>query len=240
MAVVAGVTSGLAVARLAFVKELHDALPSAVWIGTAELSEGLYPELVHQQFAEPTIDRAMSILSEHWIYVASTRDGSMNVFRRGNRTLFLEQSNPPRLELISQNPCSALSAPFPATAPDDWLQFGTSPGSVLGALAHPLQQLLLTPCPGSGYWVRSPSNAGAIFRMYGVTSYLSITPGGASPISGESIRIAGIGLGEIEQTPVGPIVRWQHGFAYTYQTASIADAQRTACMTVWPGWICQP
>lgn len=239
MIAAAGMITGVLVARQGFEHELHDALPTATWLAEPRFSTGLYPHLIAQQFSAPTAEMAAAVLGEHWVLVGSTRDGLITAFRGGSRTLFLEHGTPAVLELVADDPCSALAAPLPMPPPSDWLQFGTSPLIALDRVGHPITDISLAPCPRSGYWVRSPSSLGVVFRSTESGSYLLIGPLPAERLSGTEVPLApGLGSGRLERSPYGPILEWQRGLEFSYFTSTVVDAQRTACMTIWPAPVC--
>jgi hypothetical protein len=238
LAGIAGAAAAVTVARRGFVQELHDALPAAQWIGDPVFSEGLYPRLVVQAFAGVSHEEAAASLSELWVMAGATRTNSITAFRRGGRTLYLEDGEPARVELVANDPCSALASPIPLPAPDGWLQFGATPAVALQRVGHLLEDLQLDPCPGSGYWVQSPTNGGVVFRFGTTPSYLSLDRLQVVE-SGRPARLApGLGTGEILETPRGPVLQWQEQVRYTYDSGAETSEERTACMTLWPKWLC--
>lgn len=234
-----GFAFGVAAARRGFTDELHDALPDAKWIGSPVLATGVYPTRVLQGFSEPSAGAAAEWLTSTWIRVARTRDGSVEAFRRDDRNLFLVYAEPPYIELVVADPCSATSASFPATPLDDWIQFGTSPSAALARLGLDAADIGIRPCVASGFWVASPSTVGVVFRGAGSNSHLSLTETSQSAL-GEHVFVAPrVDDARVSFTPDGVALAWKsRGIRYLYATPHLIDAKMTACLTAWPDWAC--
>lgn len=239
---VAGAWGGLIAARGSFIDELHATLAGAAWRGDTALAGGVYPRLVAESFARPSAEVAAAQLAREWLEIGTTRDGSVTVFERGSRTLYLDH-HAARLELAIPGACSAIAARFPETAPDEWLQFGVTPLRAMGMIEHPVESTAVEPCAQSGYWIASRAAPQVFFRGQAGGAndvYFSMSRGAGGNHPGRRVRLApGLGEGFVESVASRITLTWDRGtYTYIYQGASLRAAKMTACMMMWPVAAC--
>lgn len=204
-------------------------------------ADGIYPQFIMESFTEPSASMAEVELARDWVAVATTRDGRVSVYRRDDRTLYLDRGHPePRLELSVPGSCGALSAAFPIQGSDDWVQFGVSPAGALERVGHPLRDFQLDPCPSAGYWVASADRDLVVFRAAPTSGRLELSTRPLSS-SGEFVteEILGLVPMRLQHTPTGARLSWATDHSYAYAVGAPDRALvKTGCRAQRPDWYC--
>lgn len=236
-----------------FENELLSVLPGTRWSGALADAGGTRPTLVWRSFAAPSGDTARSWIGENWHLVARTRSGTVTVFTRPGRTLYLVTTDPLTSVLALQRSggCGSQDTSFPEPPPDDWLQFGAAPSQAVGALDGRWPDLTFSECVARGYW--TVSQGGPLgSRSVPVARFVPADAPARAFLISTHLFIAGsqgsdrvdLGLGQaaaFDRTPGGGELRWESaGAQYRYVAVphDLKAMSATACRTLRPAVFC--
>jgi len=196
------------------------------------------PRLVWRDLPNYDLNFLRSRVTQSWLPIASNRLGTVHVFSRPGRFLYLSRDEThPRAELQRTAPCNPLTVAFPERPPDLWLQFGTSPSHAVEASEMLFGGFEIKPCPVLGYWI----GRGSFYAVAPQRTQLTVGSALVDPVEGarQSLPLFGPTV-VLENDADGVAAAWyaQRWWRYSGSELDVDQALQTACGSVRPAFVC--